>query len=394
MRLLERDQQLRALTEYADEAGRGEGRLVLVSGEAGAGKSALLESFEAARPDLHVAWGTCDGGFTPRPLGPVADLATSLPEPLAGALEPEADRHHLFSALLATAADRAHPVALVIEDLHWADDATLDLVRFLGRRLWRSGGLVLASYRDDEVAPDAPLRLVLGQLASERCTRRIGVPVLSPAGVAALARGADVDPAGLHALTGGNPYFVTEVLRDPGGPLPASARDAVLARLAVLRPDVRRCVEAAAVAGAPVDTTTLAAVRPAGVEGLDEAVDRGLLVADDHRLRFRHELSRLAVLEAVPGHRRVALHRDLLDALAACGDADHALLAHHAEGARDAAAVQHHAPRAAAAAHRLAAHREAAEQLQRALRWVDDDGARAALLDDLGLQLSVLDRWE
>src|SRR5580692_7853172 len=135
MILLERDPLLALLRQYADEAGRGEGRLVLIAGEAGVGKSVLVERFQRELPDASWSWGACDGLSTPRPLAPLFDL----PRDLAGALEdlcggrPELD--DLFAALLrqVTVDDRLDVV--VIEDIHWADEATLDLLRFFTRRI-------------------------------------------------------------------------------------------------------------------------------------------------------------------------------------------------------------------------------------------------------------------
>jgi DNA-binding CsgD family transcriptional regulator/tetratricopeptide (TPR) repeat protein len=394
MDLLEREQQLHALGQYADDLGRGDGRLVLVSGEAGVGKSTLVEAAERAHPDLRWVWGLCDGGFTPRALGPLFDVAPQLDGDLAVAVAEQAGRERLFGALLEALVER--PTALVLEDVHWADDATLDLVGFLARRLPRWPALVVVTYRDDELGASHPWRRALGALASLRATRRIDVPPLGLASVARLAGPVGLDPAEVHALTGGNPYFLSELLSTSSSTLTPSARDAVLARAAVLSHSARSVLHAAATIGTRVDPDLLAAVTSVRATDLDALLDSGLLVAGDGTgVRFRHELARLAVLESVPTHRRTALHRRVYDALTAGGCTEHAVLAHHAEGAGDAAAVARHAPRAAERASRLSAHREAAVQYERAVRWVgDDDRARAGLLDALATELGLLDRWE
>src|SRR5215813_5451605 len=123
--LLERESPLASLTEYAAEAGDGDGRLVLLSGEAGAGKSALVERLEQDLPDAQWSWGACDGLFTPRPLGPLFDLAEKLGGELAELCRAHAPRDELFSALLRVLDEPGRLHVVVMEDMHWADEATV-----------------------------------------------------------------------------------------------------------------------------------------------------------------------------------------------------------------------------------------------------------------------------
>ncbi len=392
MELLEREQQLGALRGYADEVRAGAGRLVLVSGEAGVGKSSLLEAAERELADLRWAWGVCDGGFTPRPMGPLVDVSEQLGPELRDAVARDAGRQELFTALLQELSD--HVTALVFEDVHWADEGTLDLVRYVARRLQRRPALVLVSYRDEELAPDHPLRVVLDALAPERVARRIALPPLTIAAVARLAAGSELDPDELYRLTAGNPYFVTELLSADPGTMPTSARDAVLARVARLGHEPRAVLQAAAAIGARIDPDVLHAVSECRPDDLDDLVSSGLLISDQRLLKFRHELARRAVSEATPAHRRTDLHRRILAELRRRG-ADDAVLAHHAETAGDGEAVLVHAPAAGARSAALSAHREAASQYQRAVLWATrDDRERAGLLDALATELGLLDRWE
>lgn len=393
MPLLERENQLRALSEYAAEARGGEGRLVLVSGEAGVGKTTLLEAFEEVSAGARWAWGSCDGGFTPRPLGPLFDIAPQLGGDVATAVTARAGRDELFAALLETLADE--PTVLILEDVQWADEATLDLIGFLARRLSRSPTLILVTYRDDALPADHPWRRVLGTVTTRRGARRIDVPRLTQAGVSSLAAASGVDAIELFELTGGNPYFVTELLSVPATGLTPSARDAVLARTSLLSHSARVSLQAAATIGGRVDLDLLSVVSQVSPEDLDELVEHGLLVSHPTgALRFRHELARLAVLGSVPPYRRIELHRRVLTALATQGCEDDARLAHHADEAQEMAAVLTHAPRAARRAAKLSAHREAALQYERALRWASSDArVRAELLDGLATELGLLDRW-
>jgi len=179
MELLERAPFLRTLAEYAGEARQGSGRMVLVSGESGMGKTVLLEAFQQRTKGARWLWGACDGLLTPRPLGPLFDIGSQLDGELADLCRRQAPRDQLFAAFLAEIDAPAALTVAVMEDVHWADDATIDLLSFLGRRLGRMKALVLATYRDDELGDDHPLRIVLGDLATQRATRRMRLPPLS-----------------------------------------------------------------------------------------------------------------------------------------------------------------------------------------------------------------------
>ena len=249
--LLERDAQLAALGDYARDAKAGEGRLVFVGGEAGIGKSALVERLAQDLPDARWSWGACDGLFTPRPLGPLFDLAGQLGGELAELCRSRAPRDELFGALLRQATAPGPLDVLVIEDAHWADEATIDLLRFLGRRIRSASVLLIATYRDDALHPADPLRLALGELASHRSTRRISLAPLSEPAVAALARGSGLAAAEIFRLTGGNPFYVTEVLQAGQDAVPPSARDAVLARAGRLTPAAREVLDRGGADGIP-----------------------------------------------------------------------------------------------------------------------------------------------
>jgi DNA-binding CsgD family transcriptional regulator/tetratricopeptide (TPR) repeat protein len=393
MELLERASFLRTLAEYAAEARQGDGRLVLVSGESGMGKTALVEAFQGDLSSARWLWGICDGLFTPRPLGPLFDMAGQAEGKLAALCRDGAARDQLFAALLAELSSPGFTVT-VIEDAHWADEATIDLISFAGRRLARLRGLMLVTYRDDEIGDDHPLRRVLGDLATQRATRRIKLPPLSLAAVRTLAGQHDVDVTELHRVTGGNPFFVSEILEAGWPSVPPTVRDAVAARLTRLSPGTRTAVETAAVIGArvPREQITMLASEPAAVA---DCLAVGLLVPDGSGLRFRHELVRMAVEAAIPAQRKVGLHARLLAELERASDADPAVLAHHAAGAGDQQAVLRHAPAAARRSAALGAHREAAAHYEHALAHPGCLPAAelAALREALAGEYALLDRW-
>ncbi len=358
------------------------GRLILVGGEAGVGKTALVREFAEGR---QVLWGACDPLHTPRPLGPLLDVADAAGGELQELVTSGPRPAVLVTALLRTLRE-APGTVLVLEDVHWADEGTLDVLRLLGRRMEGVPALALVTFRDDE---PGPLRVVLGELATAMGVERIELPPLSAEAVRALAEPHGIDADALHRSTGGNPFYVTEVLSAPAAAIPATVRDAVLARAARLSPPARELLERLAMIPGAADPELI----DAADEPLDECLLSGMTRMDGRTVAFRHELARLALEAEVPPRRRAALHREVLERLEARG-ADPARLAHHAEAAGDTAAVLRHAPVAGEHAARLGAHREAAAQFARALRWAGELPARdrAVLLERRSYECYLTDQ--
>jgi len=381
--LLEREHELGRLADELTAVEAGSGRLVLLHGEAGVGKTALVRSFCEARASTHrVLIGICDPLFTPRPLGPFFDVASEVGHELEAAVRSADASYDVTAALVRDLRARA-PTILVVEDAHWADEATLDVLKLLSRRIDDLPALVIVTHRDDELEVTHPLRHLLGNLVSAPGIRRISVERLSADAVAALAGPHGIDPNELYRKTAGNPFFVTEVLGAPCDELPATVRDAVLARAARLPAGPRALLEAVAIARSDAELWLLEALAPGEVGTLAECLASGMLVPRPEGVGFRHELARLTIEESIPPDRRLALHRAALAALAtpAGGAADLARLAHHAEEAGDAEAVLRYAPAAGKRAAEVGSHREAAAQYARAIRFADslDGQARAEL---------------
>ncbi|MFN2557889.1 MAG: AAA family ATPase [Nitriliruptorales bacterium] len=371
--LLERSRYLTALqvSLAAVKAGGG-GRLVLIGGEAGVGKTTLIRHFCADQQhSARILWGACDALFTPRALGPFLAIAETAGGELGELVASEARPHEVVAALFGELAAQK-PTILVVEDVHWADQATLDVLRLLGRRIANAPALVLVTYRDDVLGRAHPLRLLLGELPTGDGIERLKLEPLSPAAVAELAQphGFNVDE--LYRLTAGNPFFVTEALAAGRQEIPVTVRDAVLARAARLSRGGSVVLEAVAVVPGQAELWLLEAVGE-DIAFLDECVAAGMLVVVPGGVTFRHELARLAVEASLAPARRAWLHRAMLTALAApaSGAPDLARLAHHAEAAHDPEAVLRYAPVAALRAAALGAHREAAAQYARALRFAN-----------------------
>jgi ATP/maltotriose-dependent transcriptional regulator MalT len=367
--LLERDAQLDVLAEaLAGVRSSRTGALVLLSGEAGIGKTSLVREF-CERAGVSPWWGGCDALFTPRPLGPFLEIADAVGGELADRIAEDVAPAELLSTLVAELRGRA-PVVLVIEDLHWADEATLDVVRMLARRIASLPMLLVLTYRDESFDRAHPLRVVLGELPARPTPVRIALAPLSLDAVSEIAEPAGVDAEALAARTGGNPFFVTEVLAAGGADVPGTVRDAVLARAARLGPAARSLLDAVSIVVPRADLWLLEAFVRGYPDGLDECLASGMLREERAAVAFRHEIARVAIEEALPPHVRVELHRGALSALSGVGGAgsDPARLAHHAAGAGDRDAVLRFAPLAGERAATLGAHREAAQQFARALR--------------------------
>ncbi|HYL40122.1 MAG TPA: AAA family ATPase, partial [Candidatus Binatus sp.] len=380
--LLERSSQLAVLdSEWAAvEAGIG-GRLVVVGGEAGAGKTTLVRRFcDTARGEPRVLVGACDALFTARPLGPFVDVARATRGATLALLVADPRPDEVAGALLDDLAATS-PTIVVLEDLHWADDATLDVLRLLARRIEGQSTLLIGTYRD-ELDRGHPLKLLLGELPSSLV--RLRVPAFSAGAVAELAVRAGVDAAELYHKTGGNPFFVTEVVAAPSETIPDTVRDAVLARVARLGSGSLEVLEAVAIVPSRAETWLVESLVPGSADGIERALRTGMLVSSGDALSFRHELARQAVEESLAPGRRSALHRAVVQALSSPehGQIDLARLAHHADAGADADAVLRFAPEAAARAATLGAHREAAAQYGRALRYagVLDPARKANLL--------------
>src|SRR5680860_576566 len=315
MDLLERASHLQELDELLQRAAAGSGSMAIVGGEAGSGKTSLIHQF-ASRPGAasRAMIGACDALSTPRPLGPLFDVASSLGPLVRRLLRDHERRTELFSAVLDDLSG-SEPTLFVIEDVHWADEATLDLLRFLGRRIDQTRTLLAVTYRNDEAPSRHPLQIVLGDLATLKPVRRISLPLLSQKAVAILCEGTPLDPRELHRRTGGNPFYVTEVIASNTNDIPATVRDAVLTRAARLSPAGREALDAAAVIGDRVEPWLLKPVVGEAAAMVDECLVVGLLRAVDGTLRFRHQLAQQAVLDEISPIRASQLHVRVLGAL-------------------------------------------------------------------------------
>ena len=430
--LVGREAECARLGAALRRAREGSGTLVLISGEAGVGKTRLVDA-AVTRACLAAFRGAAAQGGT-APYGPLVGalraymravpggldacgplrghLALLLPElgPPAG----DGDRATLFEAVRCALADiaRHEPAVVVLDDLHWSDEATLELLAALGPALEELPLVVVGIYRSDELARTNPLRRLRAELRRSAAIDELTLDLLdadSGAALAAQVLEAPLSPAlaaTIHDRAQGLPFFVEELagalragglLRDgPDGlmlagdanlPVPATVRDAVLMRSASLSGEARAAAEAAAVAGEHFDLELVAQL--SSEDGVTELLDSALAREQAPATgAFRHALARDALYADVAWSRRRALHRLLAERLEATGGADlevarHWLGAHEEDRAREALL------RAAESSSRAHAYRDSAALLQQALElWPNGDAGegeaeRAGRLDAL-----------
>ena len=376
--LIEREDELESLRHLFELAKGGKGQVALIMGEAGIGKSSLISEFRStiSKSGEAFRWisGGCEAMFTPRTLGLIHDIAPSLGSTVETELQTGENRSQLFNAVLSSLpADE--PTILVCEDLHWADHATLDLLKFIARRMSILPVLLLVTFRDDEVGVTHPLAQVLGDLPAH-FTRRLQLRPLSQEAVAHMARAHELDNERLYEVTNGNPFYVSELLGSDAKEtyVPASIRDAVTQRLGKLTTDERKFLEGMSVVPGSVTYSFLEKLfGDEAFELATQCVIKQLLVEEGAHVKFRHELARLATLDRLPPARRRAYHANCLNVLTS-GEGVPALdkVVHHASGAYNGGIVLQYAPEAAKAAARAGSHREAAAHYATALRFVDD----------------------
>lgn len=398
--LLEREDAVQDFINIAQQA-KLSGKVLLISSEAGIGKTSLLEHMRMeSRIDSKMIWSGCDPLFTPQPYAPFTEIAHSFPPALLTLLEsndsPTKIANKIASTLYTGLEQLPKPIILVIEDMHWADHATLDLLKFLVRRISFVKCLLCLTYREDEVTPKHPFSSVLSLCPSAH-TCRIQLQALSLKAVESLVKNTQHNALDLHKITAGNPFFITEVLASKANEnekIPSSIRDAIGARLANLSESERNLLLTLSLIpyGIPVKLIE----HLFGEQGETCAmacVARKLLQFDDQgEFRFRHELARLAALDGLSMNQQKRKHLEILDSLEKLNlTANLAWLAHHSEGGLDAEHVLKYSPLAATQAANLGAHKEAASYYEKALKFVEyaDTELAATLHENWAYEVSI-----
>lgn len=393
--LVERDAELEALHDCVAVAReRGRGSVVLVSGEAGVGKSALAQVFLDELPSgVSVHVGGCDDLVAARSLGPFQDMVAA----------PDADAHLLEALDAGTTPDVMRqllgylsrgPTVALIEDLHWADDATLDVFRYLARRVATAPVVLVVTFRTSGLGPEHPLVHLLGTLLGDHVVR-LPLEPLSRAAVRRLGAFSDDEAAEVHRITGGNPFFVTEIVAAGVDAVPTTVRDAVLGRISALEPAVKAVLRKLSVVPGRAERWLAEALADDSAT-LIGGETSGVLVGDASEVAFRHELARRAVESSLTPTERLAAHREVLDVLLATPGVSSARLVHHAALGGRHEELLRIAPGAAAEAARQGAHRQSAEILRLVLESPNelDDPVAARLWAERSYSSYLVNRFD
>ena len=364
MELLEREWAVRAALTAVDAD---HGSVVLLTGEAGIGKTSVVREVAGRLgPATRVLRGACDDMLAPPPLQPLRDAVRGTDGPLARALAGGLD---LYEPVIQEFGGST-PTVLVIEDVHWADDATLDLLRYLARRVDQLRLVVILTYRDDEIDARHPLRVLLGAL-TDVTVHRVVLRPLSEDAVRSMAVDAGREADELYRLTNGNPFYLTEALAGPADAVPATVVDATLARLHTLDQESVGVVELLSVIPRPLGLKYAEVVVEGRIDALTRAERRGILEARTGAVAFRHELARRAIEQALPVIRRRALNARIVELI--LGTNHERLLyplVHHAVRAGDADTIVAYAPRAARDATAAGSHRQALAHYEAVIPYV------------------------
>ena len=365
MELLEREKYLNDLTEYYHQIESGGGHSIFLMGEAGIGKTSLVNHFlKKIESKSLIYTGACDSLFTPRPLGPLFDIAEQFDQDFIDLLRNEKDRSIIFSALIRKLSASTKPVVLLFEDIHWADEATIDLIKFLARRIHQYKCLFLLTYRDNEIPSGHPLATIFGELTPDNFSK-ILIDRFSKATVDQLAvQKGYASGDRLYALTGGNPFYVTEILASYSPGIPERVKDSVLTVFHA-RSDATRAIWEflSILPTSRIELNIAKRIESDFAHAIDACIASGVIVSKPGHLSFKHELFRLAIEESLPSIKRSKLHKRMLDIIMEVSTETHNLahLVHHARYADEKELVVKFAPQAARQAAAVGAHIQASK---------------------------------
>lgn len=229
MELVERDNFLDLLRTKFETIGHGEGHNVFVSGEAGIGKTSLVKAFcKGVKDSCTIYNGACDALFTPRPLAPLYDIIWQVNKDLWPSAQNIEKRTELFAAFFRELSIQKNRIVIVFEDIHWADEATMDFIKFFARRITQLPCLFVLTYRDDESPILCSVRNILGQLSADSFTR-LHLTALSRETVTNMAARRGYNGEDVYTISGGNPFYVTEILASYSTGVPDNIKDSILA---------------------------------------------------------------------------------------------------------------------------------------------------------------------
>ncbi len=371
MELIERNGFLELLQSEFERSIHKEGHCVFLGGEAGIGKTSLVRQFcREKEKEVKILYGTCDALFTPRPLAPFYDVALQMQNGLIQNSGDISDRTALFSHFLHELSNQKEPSVIVFEDIHWADEATLDFIKFFARRITRIRCLFILTYRNDEMNTLNPLRNIFGQVPADSFTR-LSLTPLSKEAVGRMAEEKGWSGEDVYSISGGNPFYVHEILASYSTGIPENIKDSVLTVYQRQDEKVKRVWEILAVMPTGLELRYLEKLDPLLAMAARDSLAVGILILKNNLLFFKHELYRRTIESALSPLLRITLNKNILEQFlnSFLENKEIERIVHHAKNANEYHLVVQYAPEAAKTAACLGAHTEASKLYLSAIEY-------------------------
>jgi DNA-binding CsgD family transcriptional regulator len=371
MELIERAEFLTTIQNKFENVVNGEGHCVFINGESGIGKTSLVKSFcQDKKNDYKIYQGSCDALFAPRPLAALYDVIWQMQGDAWENKLNISNRSELFTMFLRELENQKQPTIIVFEDIHWADEATLDFIKFLARRITHIQCLFILTYRDNEIQSDHPLRNVLGQLSSDSFTRLQLIP-LSRQAVEKMAIEKGWSGEDVYGISGGNPFYVTEILASYSAGIPENIKDSILSVYNRMDEKAKHIWQLLSMFPAAFEIRYLEKMEPSYAAAIENYLDLKILILDKELMSFKHELYRRTIETSLPPSVRIQLNKKILALLQESFEENHEIerIIHHAKNANEHETVVKYAPIAARQAGSMGAHIEAAKLYLSAIEY-------------------------
>ncbi|HKH62384.1 MAG TPA: AAA family ATPase [Flavitalea sp.] len=363
MDLIERDGFFELLQTKLESVASGEGHCVLISGEAGIGKTSIVKAFYTdKKSSCNIYLGTCDDLFTPRPLAPLYDMLIQMQVSIGENNGKVVDRVRLFTGFLNELENQTRTTLIIIEDVHWADEATLDFIKFLARRINQFHCLFILTYRDNEIRSNHPLRTVFGQLPPDSFTRLRLTP-LSREAVEKMAKEKGFKGENVYSISGGNPFYVTEILASYSVGVPSNIKDSILSTYNRVDDETKSLWRILSVSPTGFELKYLERMAPSYAAAIHTCLELQIMVLKDRMLLFKHELFRRTIESSLSPMVRIALNKKIIDLFKESFEQNREIerIIHHAKNANEYELVVTYAPMAAKQAASLGSHIEASK---------------------------------
>ena len=371
MALIEREEFLTALQQHFENIAGGEGHCVFVSGEAGIGKTSLVKAFcRQQSGDCNIYQGACDNLFVPRPLAPLYDILWQVNKERWPTTPSSEERAALFADFFQELSTKRGKLLIVFEDIHWADEGTLDFIRFFARRIYQLPCLFILTYRDNEIHSNHPVRNVLGQLQPDSFTKLM-LPPLSKEAVVGMAAQKGYNGEDVYSITEGNPFYVNEILANYSPGIPDNIKDSILAVYERQKQGTKNAWHIWSVMPEGLEVERVPKIKMS--LDINHCFAIGVIIVQNAKVVFKHELYRRTIEESLTPLMRIELNKMMLElflnSFEEKGEIERIL--HYAKNANEKKLVVQYAPMAAEKTASVGAHKEAAKLFLTAIEYFE-----------------------